>query len=198
MEHSLSSETNSFPASQEISHGIWIAVVYDLIYNNTQLLPILRQINLPYALTPYFIKVHLIYFLPFLGLKSCLFLFSFLIKVLYWILLSPYVPRVLSVIRIIFLYEFLVLIPMRHTHTVVFLQDCPPGGAAQPTQVYATAPVAMVETVAEGEAHVERHARRGWDEGSYRPISGLQHHYHFFRSLTKISNLPSLQPHPHF
>ena len=53
--------------------------------------------------------------------------------------------------------------PMKHMHVVVFLQDCPPGGAAQPTQVYAAAPVAMVETVAEGEAYAERHAHRGWD-----------------------------------
>lgn len=53
------------------------------------------------------------------------------------------------------------LIPMRHMHAVVFLQDCPPGGAAQPAQVHAAAPVAMVETVAEGEAYVERHAHRG-------------------------------------
>jgi hypothetical protein len=46
-------------------------------------------------------------------------------------------------------------------HTVVFLQDCPPGGTTQPAQVHATAPVAMVETVAEGEAHAERYAHRG-------------------------------------
>ena len=58
-------------------------------------------------------------------------------------------------------------------NAVVFLQDCPPGGAAQPAQVHAAAPVAMVETVAEGEAYAKRHAHRGWDEGSYRPISGL-------------------------
>jgi len=46
-------------------------------------------------------------------------------------------------------------------NAVVFLQDCPPGGAAQPAQVHAAAPVAMVETVAEGEAYAKRHAHRG-------------------------------------
>ena len=75
--------------------------------------------------------------------------------------LSPYVPHALSIIRVIHLYEFLVVNPVRHMPALLFLQDCPTGGTAKPSQIHAVAPVAMVETVAEGEAHVERHAHRG-------------------------------------
>jgi hypothetical protein len=46
-------------------------------------------------------------------------------------------------------------------HAVLLLQNRPPGRTAKSPQVSAAAHMAMVETVAEGEAYVERHADRG-------------------------------------
>lgn len=85
----------------------------------------------------------------------------------------------------------------------LLLQDCSPGGAAKPPQVPAAAHMAMVETVAEGEAHAERHAHRGRNEGTYKRRSQTDlflasNIIITFRSLTEISNLPSLPPHTHF
>jgi hypothetical protein len=53
------------------------------------------------------------------------------------------------------------VVQIRRMHGVALLQDCSPGGAAKPPQVPAATHMAMVETVAEGEAYVERHADRG-------------------------------------
>jgi hypothetical protein len=163
MGYNPSSETNSFSASQEISHSLCSTVVHDRVHNSPPLVSILREIDLPHALASYFIKVHVVYFFLLLGIKIVFFLqFSQQNSILNSFI--PCVPYALPIIQVIILYEFFVVTAIRHVrhvHTVVFLQDRPPGGAAQPAQVHAAAPVAMVETVAEGEAYVERHAHRG-------------------------------------
>jgi hypothetical protein len=71
--------------------------------------------------------------------------------------------------------------------------------------------VAMVETVAEGEAYAKRDTYRGWDEGTYETWSEWAREPDLptdlflatniiiiFRGLTYIPNLPSLPPHLHF
>jgi hypothetical protein len=88
-------------------------------------------------------------------------------------------------------------------HVFVPLQDRPPGGTAKPSQVLAAPHMAMVETVAEGEANAQRHTHRRRDEGTYKTRSETNLFIAcsiiiIFRSVTKISNLPSSQPHPQF
>lgn len=46
-------------------------------------------------------------------------------------------------------------------------QNFPPGCPAQLAQVLAAAHLALVEVVAEGQAHAQRHPRRGRDRGTY-------------------------------
>ena len=48
---------------------------------------------------------------------------------------------------------------------VILLQNCFASSPAKPAKVPATAHMAMVEVVAEGEAYAQRHQDRGWDEG---------------------------------
>jgi hypothetical protein len=55
------------------------------------------------------------------------------------------------------------VIQIRKMRAFLLLQDRSPGGAAKPPQVPAAAHMAMVETVAEGEAYAQRHAHRGRD-----------------------------------
>lgn len=57
--------------------------------------------------------------------------------------------------------KLVVAVQIRQMRAILFLQDRSPGGATKPAQVHATASVAMVETMAEGEAHAQRHAHRG-------------------------------------
>jgi len=58
MEHSLSWETNSHSASQEILRLLWNPKVYYSVHNSLPLDPILIQMHSIHNFPPYFPKIH--------------------------------------------------------------------------------------------------------------------------------------------
>jgi len=82
--------SNSYPASQEITHLLWNPKFHYLVDKNMPLVPILSQINPAHTFQPYFPKIPYNNVLPFTpNLPSCDFSLGSSTKILFSFLMYP-------------------------------------------------------------------------------------------------------------